>query len=353
MISYEICREGSPGSSMAKKKNSNRRISTLMMMRDPPSPRHASVNQQLLEFNNGYEYNGSNQNGDVYENEGGSNQILENSNVISDSEFNHLLIQLGLTSRKKLDSSTLLYSLLELQLAAAKYFFPVSKVLQLILNSFSQEDSAVKAKVVICLINRISDLHNFDMIMRLFKTTAQNEIIFRIGWLNIFNPLKPAFNYNVNLRNWDNRMLVLMLLQMGDRESSDELGEQLKEDTRTEVTLYSLEENLNELQKKNIERDDNVIFSYGEIAERTLVVSWDTRKEMLKKCLLGTRLYEDVEEEEEYRKKGKLDGSNIYDVITWYNELENANSFSSGPLDLQFATHFRYGFAKDNYISHH
>jgi hypothetical protein len=43
------------------------------------------------------------------------------------------------------------------------------------------------------------------------------------------------------------------------------------------VTLYSLEENLNELQKKNIDRDDNVIFSYGEIAERTLVVSWETR----------------------------------------------------------------------------
>jgi len=298
---------------------------------------------QPLEFNNGHEYTK-----DHHENE--SNQNYRNE--ISDSEFNYLMIQLGLNSRKKLDSTTLLYTLLELQLAAAKYYFPVSKVLQLILTSFSQEESTIKAKVVICLINRISDLHNFDMIMRLFKTAAQNEIIFRVGWLNIFNPLKPAFNYNVNLRDWDNRMLVLMLLQMGDMESSDELGEQLKEDTKTEVTLYSLEENLNELQKKNVERDDNVIFSYGEIAERTLVVSWETRKEMLKKCLLGTRLYEDDEEEQEYRKKGKLDGNNIYDVITWYNELESNNSFSSGPLDLQFATYFKYGFVKDSNINH-
>jgi hypothetical protein len=39
-------------------------------------------------------------------------------------------------------------------------------------------------------------------------------------------------------------------------------------------------------------------------------------------------------------------------VITWYNELESTNSFSSGPLDLQFATYFKYGFVKDNDINY-
>ena len=64
---------------------------------------------------------------------------------------------------------------------------------------------------------------------------------------------------------------------------------------------------------------------------------WETRKEMLRKCLIGSGIYDDDDDEEEYRKKSKLDGSNIYDIITWFNLLEEASAFTSGPLDLQFA----------------
>ena len=258
---------------------------------------------------------------------------------ISDQQFDHLMFQLGLTSRKKFDNASILYTILELQLAAANYYFPVRKVLQLILSYFGQESPLIKAKVVICLISRISDLHNFELIMRSLKGKAQSEIISRVGWLNIFNPLKPAFNYVIPLKCWDNRILVSMLLQMGNAESSDDVPDQLKEDPKTEVTVVSLEEGINELHKKNIIRDDTVQFSYGEIAERTLIVNWETRKEMLKKCLLGTGIYEDDDDEEEYRKRGVLDGNNIYHIITWYNLIAAANAFTTGPLDLQYATY--------------
>ena len=270
----------------------------------------------------------------------------EEAPEITDLQFDELMVQLGLNSRKKLDIHIVPYLLLELQHAAANYYFPVRKVLQLLLSHFGFESPSVKAKVIICMIGRISDLHNFELIMRSLPVIVQNEIISKVGWLNLFNPLKPAFNYILCLKYWDNRILISMLLQMSAAESREEDGKQIKEDPRTEIPLSTLEDEINELQKKNVLRTETVHFSYGEIAERSILVNWDMRKEMLKKCLLGTVIYEDNDDEEEYRKIGSLDGNNLYDVITWYNILNNSKSFTSGPLDLQYAMHAKYGFAK-------
>ena len=128
------------------------------------------------------------------------------------------------------------------------------------------------------------------------------------------------------LKYWDNRILVSMLVQLSAVESSDDDMKQIKEDPRTEIPLHTLEEEINELHKKNIVREEIAHFSYGEIAERSLSVNWEIRKEMLKKCLLGTGIYEDDDDEEEFRKNGALDGNNIYDIITWYNILKSSDS---------------------------
>ena len=58
-------------------------------------------------------------------------------------------------------------------------------------------------------------------------------MVARLGWLNIFNPLKPSFNYALPLTYWDNRTLLVTLLEMGHAEEE----EQVREDPRTDVTL--------------------------------------------------------------------------------------------------------------------
>ena len=58
-------------------------------------------------------------------------------------------------------------------------------------------------------------------------------MVTRLGWLNIFNPLKPSFNYSLPLIYWDNRTLLVTLIEMGKAEGE----EQLKDDSRTDVTL--------------------------------------------------------------------------------------------------------------------
>ena len=259
----------------------------------------------------------------------------EDNTEISDAQFDTLMGQLGLVSRRSLDSTSITYLLLEMQLAAADYYFPVKKVLQIVTSYFAQDSSLVKARVVVCLISRISDLHNFVYILRSLKSDAQHEIISRVGWLNVFNPLRPAFNYDLSLRHWDNCVMVSMLTRMADKESSPGCM-QIKEDVRSQVPLSSIANGSVDLHSTSHVGDTAAVFSYGEVAERTLAVCWETRKEMLRKCLIGSGIYDDDDDEEEYRKKSKLDGSNIYDIITWFNLLEEASAFSSGPLDLQF-----------------
>ena len=81
--------------------------------------------------------------------------------------------------------------------------------------------------------SRLTDLHNFDLILRSITKKAQEEIILRLGWLNIFNPLKPSFNYSLPLTFWDNRTLLVTLLEMGKADGE----EQLKDDPHTDISL--------------------------------------------------------------------------------------------------------------------
>jgi hypothetical protein len=66
-------------------------------------------------------------------------------------------------------------------------------------------------------------------------------------------------------------------------------------------------------------------FNYGEVGERTLNVSWNLRRDALKKFLVGTY---------------PMDRA-TYNVITWYKEMEEAGTLTVGPLDLQYANHLK------------
>ena len=104
-------------------------------------------------------------------------------------------------------------------------------------HSFDQDDHTSQAKAVVALFSRISDLHNVDAVVRALSKRAQDEVLTRVGWLNLFNPLKPAFAYVVPLTFWDNRTLVATLLEMGKAEADG----QVKEDPRTDVAVADLQ----------------------------------------------------------------------------------------------------------------
>ena len=61
-------------------------------------------------------------------------------------------------------------------------------------------DPVIQAKVVTSLFSRLWDLHNMDIILKQMTSEGQMEVIRRLGYLNIMNPLKPGMDYNINMQ---------------------------------------------------------------------------------------------------------------------------------------------------------
>lgn len=235
--------------------------------------------------------------------------------LINDEEFYHFLVNLGLSNRRKIASSQAVFALMDLQLANTKYYFKTSQV-NLLLDSF-EEHWELQTRVIVATFSRIYDLHNMDIILRNLPALAQHEIVRRLGCLNVLNPLKIAFDYVFPLQFLDNRILVVTLMELASIESAD----QIQEDPNTELpiaTLYgSYTRALNEV------RSEVMRFSFADFGVRTNNISWSTRRELLKKFLVGTLPIDE----------------DVFRVINLFKEMEAANALTRGPIDLQYATY--------------
>jgi hypothetical protein len=236
---------------------------------------------------------------------------------ITDEEFFQFQKDVGLICTTKISLSDSLLMLVELQVAVAKYYFRCSNVLQ-ILDAFL-DDAITQSRVIVCLFGRLWDLWNFDIIMRQLNQKAQYEVILRLGWLNIINPLKPSFDYIIKLMKQEDRILLVTLMELATTES----GEQIIEDQRTELTIFTLYGALNRVMNES--RPETLIFSYSDIGERSTMVNWSGRREFMKRFLVGTYPI----------------NRETYQCITWYKEIEAAGNFTIGPIDLQYDNHLR------------
>jgi hypothetical protein len=235
--------------------------------------------------------------------------------LVSDEEFFQFMQQLGLSNRSKVATSNTIFVLMDLQLASTKHYFRTSHIL-LILDAF-QDDWEVQTRIIVALFSRILDLHNMDLVLRNLDRRAQQEIIRRLGYLNVINPLKISFDYVLCLKYLDNRVLLIALMELAAIESAD----QIAEEPNTELpiaTLYgSYTRALNEI------RPETMRFSFSDFGVRTNNISWSTRREMIKKFLVGSQPIDDE----------------MYGVISLWKELEANGALSRGPIDLQYASY--------------
>jgi len=232
--------------------------------------------------------------------------------IINDDEMFVFCERLGLSSRKKVSNANSLFVLMDLQLASTMYYFTVMQLATL-LDSF-QDHWELQARVIVCLFSRIVDLHQMDMLMRNLDSRTQQEVFRRIGCLNLINPLKISFDYIIHLQFVDNRILLIAMMELASIESAD----QIVEDPNTELpiaTLYgSYTRTLNET------RPETMIFRFTDFGERTKTVSWSSRRELLKKFLVGTTPHHE----------------NLHQVISQYKEMEAAGKLTTGPIDQQY-----------------
>merc|ERR1711939_187490 len=105
--------------------------------------------------------------------------------------------------------------------------------------------------------------------------------------------------------------------------ASQEPGDQLKENPRTQIPFITLYASLGRLIQDQV--DAIVAFSYCELGERQCFPMWNLRKDLVRHFLLGTQPV----------------NSRIYGIIGMYKEIESAGMLSAGPVDLQYREYQR------------
>lgn len=235
--------------------------------------------------------------------------------VITEDELYIFYERMGLSSRKKVTNANSLFVMMDLQLASASFYFTTEQV-HTLLDAFD-DHWELQARVIVCMFSRIVDIHRMDILLRHLDRRAQQEVIKRIGCLNLINPLKPSLDYALCLKYLDNRILLIALMELAAIESAD----QIVEDPSTELPIATIYGAYN--RTLNETRPETMKFLFTDFGKRTKTVNWTARKELVKKFLVGTQ---------------PIDYEQLYDVYTMYKELEAEGKLTEGPIDLQYMT---------------
>ena len=82
---------------------------------------------------------------------------------------------------------------------------------------------SLRVDVAATLFSRIVDLHNMELILREFSPLEAGCFYSRVGWLNVFNPMKPEGSYELDMGRWEERMVAKILLSLAMREPGENI----------------------------------------------------------------------------------------------------------------------------------
>ena len=78
---------------------------------------------------------------------------------------------------------------------------------------------SLRVELIIRLFTQLSDLVNFDIVLRDLTYKEIAILYFRLGVLNIFNPLKAEGSYFLDLSRREERIVAKMLIVLASRET--------------------------------------------------------------------------------------------------------------------------------------
>ncbi|GMI09133.1 hypothetical protein TrVE_jg12628 [Triparma verrucosa] len=126
-------------------------------------------------------------------------------------------------AKKRINALKLLQQMQDLVsmkwISALQARFMLEKYTRLI--GISSEDMKLKLNLVCTLHMRIVDLYNFDVVLGALDLEEQAHIIFRLGWLNTWSPLKPDTHYELSHIRREERLISKALLHLAVEEPGD------------------------------------------------------------------------------------------------------------------------------------
>jgi hypothetical protein len=93
-------------------------------------------------------------------------------------------------------------------------------------EEYAIEDKAEKfgtyrVELVVTLFSRVLDVHNFDLVMLCLTPKEVGCIYCRIGWLKLYNPMKPEGSFSLNIGYHDERQVAKILCGLAILEPGD------------------------------------------------------------------------------------------------------------------------------------
>eukprot|EP00602_Paraphysomonas_sp_CaronLab_P004794 CAMPEP_0185021358 /NCGR_PEP_ID=MMETSP1103-20130426/4051_1 /TAXON_ID=36769 /ORGANISM="Paraphysomonas bandaiensis, Strain Caron Lab Isolate" /LENGTH=1351 /DNA_ID=CAMNT_0027552843 /DNA_START=296 /DNA_END=4348 /DNA_ORIENTATION=+ len=94
-----------------------------------------------------------------------------------------------------------------------------------------------RVEVVVTFFEKLIDIYNFELVLRELSASETACVYCRLGWLNIYNPMKPEGSYELNLGTWEERQVAKSLIILAMAEPGENiLGERFRWDAIMDPT---------------------------------------------------------------------------------------------------------------------
>lgn len=156
------------------------------------------------------------------------------SKIIQDAELEESMLRYVRTiSAAQVSKEAKAAKILELLINQFEHYFLMARHLELIVLLFHEFGQlkhteffgTYRTELVVSLFSCVVDLYNFEIVMRALNPYECATVICRIGYLHIFNPMKPEGSYEFDLSRREERLIVKMLAQLATAEPGDNLPE--------------------------------------------------------------------------------------------------------------------------------
>ncbi|KAJ1440294.1 hypothetical protein B484DRAFT_151531 [Ochromonadaceae sp. CCMP2298] len=118
---------------------------------------------------------------------------------------------------------------LELLVMSFEYQHFMSRHLELLCSLFdlgvasSQQFGTYRVDLVVALFACVVDLHNFELVLRTLTPFETGCLYCRLGWLHLYDPMKPEGTFQLCLHRREERIIVQTLAQLATAEPGDNI----------------------------------------------------------------------------------------------------------------------------------
>jgi len=76
------------------------------------------------------------------------------------------------------------------------------------------EDSCNRVNWVVATLNRLVDIHKFHLLWDHLSARERDEVLFRLGWLTVFDPVSPERRFYMDLANREQQIVASCLVKL-------------------------------------------------------------------------------------------------------------------------------------------